>query len=431
MATSDLDLSRRLPDAMRYAYERSPYYRERFDALGLRPEEIRSERDLEQLPVMLDKAIERRLVESSSARAGHPFGEHLCADPDEVVGICTTSGTTGDPTFYPFTADDIELMDRLWARAFRFCGLRAGDRVLHAFGLSMFLAGVPVVRALERMGACPIPVGAEAGADKLHRLAVALRPRALCCTPSYADHLIERFDMATLGIELIFCAGEPGAGLPEVRGRLEDGFGGAHVFDLMGGGKGMMNVSCPAHAGMHMLAPEHSVIQLVDPASKEPIPLEDGAVGERVMTTLSWRAAPWVRATIGDLTEVRTTPCPCGDPSPRMSVVGRVDDMLIVKGAKIYPSAIQGLVGEFAPRLPGHFRILLDSPPPKVTPPLQIEVEVAEGVGEDVLDELAAAMRERLGVTPRLSRVAAGTLPRGSHKQRWIEVVSGAPEVQS
>jgi phenylacetate-CoA ligase len=413
---------------MRYAYDGSPYYRARFDAAGIRPEEVRSETDLEQLPVMLDKATERELVKRSSARAGHPFGEHLCADPGEVTGVCTTSGTTGEPTFYPFTTVDIELMDGLWAEAFALCGLRPADRVLHAFGLSMFLAGVPVVRALERMGACPIPVGAEAGADKLHRLAVALRPRALCCTPSYADHLIERFDMAALGIELIFCAGEPGAGLPEVRRRLEEGFGGARVFDMMGGGKGIMNVSCPAHDGMHMLAPEHSVIQLVDPATREAVPFEDRAVGERVMTTLSWRAAPWVRATIGDLIEIRTAPCPCAHPSPRMSLVGRVDDMLIVKGAKVYPTAIQNLIGEFTPRLTGRFRILLDGPPPKVVPPLRLEVEVADGSDEVVLDELAATIKERLGVSPEIRRAAPGVLPRESHKQRLIEVVGDAAE---
>src|SRR5690606_1599871 len=146
----------------------------------------------------------------------------------------------------------IALADELWQRAFRFGGVGPGDTVLHAFGLSMFLAGIPVVRALERMGARPIPVGAEAGAEKLVKLARLLRPTVICCTPSYAEYLAANYPMDSLGIKKIFCAGEPGAGLPELRSRIEAGFGGASVYDMMGGGKGIMNVSCRAHAGMHI-----------------------------------------------------------------------------------------------------------------------------------------------------------------------------------
>ena len=105
---------------------------------------------------------------------------------EQVVSVASTSGTTGVPTFYAFTAEDVATTDELWARALAFAGVRPGDTVLHGFGLSMFLAGVPIVRALERMGARPVPVGAEAGSEKLLRIAELVRPRALACTPSYA-----------------------------------------------------------------------------------------------------------------------------------------------------------------------------------------------------------------------------------------------------
>jgi phenylacetate-CoA ligase len=423
-----IDRGEAIVRALRYAYDRSQHYRRRFEDVGAVPEDIRSDDDLARLPIMLDKATERELVEQSRQRDGHPFGEHLCAPVAEVVGVCTTSGTTGEPTFYPFTGNDISVMDALWAEAFRFGGVRPGDTVLHAFGLSMFLAGVPVVRALERMGARPVPVGAEAGSEKLMRLARLLPPSALCCTPSYAEHLIDRYDTESLGIKRVFCAGEPGAGLPEVRNRISDGFGGAEVIDMMGGGKGMMAVSCPANSGMHVLAPERSAVHLADVSTGERLEIRDGAVGVRVMTTLSWEAAPWVRATIGDVTEMFVSRCGCGREGMRFRVVGRVDDMLIVKGVKVYPAAVQDLVEGMAPRLTGQFQIRLDGPPPKVEPPLRIAVEVAEDTGPEALDELAALMHSRLSVRPELIPLAPGTLPRSTHKSQRIAIAGKEPQ---
>ena len=142
---------------------------------------------------------------------------------EDVVAVASTSGTTGAPTFYAFTAEDVATTDELWGRAFRFAGVQPGDTVLHGFGLSMFLAGVPVVRALERMGARPVPVGAEAGSERLLRVADLTRPRVLACTPSYATYLAEQAPKLLgrpadeLGIDIVCCAGEPGAGIPHVR----------------------------------------------------------------------------------------------------------------------------------------------------------------------------------------------------------------------
>jgi phenylacetate-CoA ligase len=412
----------KLERSVAYCYAKSAFYRSRLDALGIRPEDLRTAADLERVPVLLDKEEERRSMLRSLEHEGHPYGEHLCAPLESVVGVCSTSGTTGDPTFYPFTREDIELQDDLWAQGFTARGVRAGDTVLHAFGLSMFLAGYPVVRALERMAARPIPVGAEAGSEKLEKLARLTRPTALCCTPSYAEYLIEKFDVASWGIERIFCAGEPGAGLPDVRTRIEAGFG-ANVTDMMGGGKGVMAVSCGAHAGMHEIGGEHWIQQLVDPETGATIPWEDGAIGQRVLTTLSWRAAPWIRATPGDICEVFSSPCACGWDTPRYRVIGRADDMLIIKGVKLYPAAVRNLVAEFAPRLTGQFRIVLDAPGPRVRPPLKLRVEVADGVEAQVTDELVRRMHDRFGVTPQIEPVPAGTLDRESHKQKLIEVV--------
>lgn len=412
---------------VRYCWERSAFYRERLRDVGAEPEDLQTADDLNRLPVILDKDGERRLQERSLVEAGHPFGDHLCAPLDQVVAVSSTSGTTGDPTFYAFTASDVAVTDELWARAFRLGGVRPGQTVLHAFGLSMFLAGVPVVRALERMGARPVPVGAEPGTEKLLRIARLVRPTAICCTPSLAEYLVEKAPavlgapLASLGIRHVFCAGESGAGLPDVRARISDGFGGATVTDMLGGAHGIMNASCQAQTGMHMLGEEFSLQQLIDPESGAPVEPRDGAVGVRVKTTLKWEAQPQLRASVGDVYEVFTSRCECGLDSPRVRVIGRVDDLLIVKGVKLYPAAVQNLVHEFAPTLTGHFRIVLNGPPPKVEPPLRLVVEAVED-GDTTTAELARRMHDRFSVTPVIETVPPGSLPRSTHKQRLIEV---------
>jgi phenylacetate-CoA ligase len=272
------------------------------------------------------------------------------------------------------------------------------------------------------MGARPVPVGAEAGSEKLIKVARQVRPTAICCTPSYGEYLAGKEDLTGLGIRHIFCAGEPGAGLPEVRARLSAGFGGATVTDMLGGVHGIINVSCPAGAGMHMLGSDHSIQQLVDPDTGKAVELTNGAIGARVKTTLDWRAQPQLRASVGDIYEILTDVCECGLDAPRARVIGRTDDMLIIKGVKLYPAAVQNLVFELRPRLTGHFRIVLDAPGPKVQPPLRMRVEVAGAGDSDGIGELRQRMHSRFAVTPDIEAVPAGSLPRTAHKAKLIDI---------
>ena len=414
-------------------WDGSAFYRTRLQAAGAEPGDITSVADLERVPVLLGKDDERELQERSRSELGHPFGEHLCAPLDAVVAVASTSGTTGTPTFYAFTARDVATTDELWGRAFRFAGVRPGDTVLHGFGLSMFLAGVPVVRALERMGARPVPVGAEAGSERILRMAELVRPRALACTPSYAQYLAEQAPKllgrpaSELGIEIILCAGEPGAGLPEVRAGLREVFG-ARVYDLLGGAHGVMCCSCDAepYAGMHVLGDDCAVTtQLVDQETRAPIPLTEGAIGERVKTSLHWEAQPQLRASVGDVYQVHTDTCSCGIPGLRVRVLGRTDDLLIVKGVKIYPAAVKNVVQELRPLTTGIFRIVLDAPPPRVEPPLRITVERGEGADEAGDAELAARLEkilhQRMTVRPEITVVEAGTFERTALKEKLIE----------
>ncbi len=425
----------RVRGTVQYCYERSAYYRAKLDDLGVSPAEIHGVEDLERLPILLSKEDERELQERSREELGHPFGEHLCAHPDEVVSVSSTSGSTGTPTFYAFTAEDVALTDELWGRALTLAGVTPADVCLQGFGLSMYLAGVPLVRAIERLGAAAVAVGAEAGSEKLLRTAALVRASVLCCTPSYASYLVEQApeQMRELGLRRIICAGEPGAGLPEVRARIEEATG-AVVHDLLGGAHGIMNASDGSHPydGMTVLGDDCSIQQLVDPETGKPVAIPDDgrpAYGERVKTTLRWRAQPQLRGAVGDVYEMRRVRTADGTLQTRVRVIGRTDDMLIIKGVKLYPAAVRDLLAELAPRTTGHFRIVLSDAPPRVTPPLRLRVERGEQAREEddeaLVSALAERMHSRLSVRPAVEVVAAGVLPRSTHKSAMIEMASG------
>ncbi|MFZ0971841.1 MAG: hypothetical protein WAN22_06420 [Solirubrobacteraceae bacterium] len=418
-------------------WERSTFYRERLRAAGVEPGDITCVDDLERLPILLRKDDERELQEESRSVLGHPFGEHLCVDPAEVVAVASTSGTTGTPTFYAFTAEDVAITDELWGRALTQAGIGPGSVVLHGFGFSMFLAGYPLARAVERLGAQLVPVGAEAGSKRLLDIAALTRPNALLCTPSYASYLIEQTPdtMRELALRSIVCAGEPGAGLPEVRAGIEEATG-ATVYDVLGGAHGISNGSDGAwpYEGMTVLGDDCSVQQLWDSDAGRAVPIPDDgtpAYGERVKTTLRWRAQPQLRSSVGDVYEMRRVPGADG-PSTRIRVIGRTDDLLIVKGVKLYPAAARDLVAGFAPRVSGVLRLVVSGDPPRVEPPLRIRVERGEGHradGDEALArEIAGAMHQRMSVRPEVEIVDPGSIERTSHKAKLIEVVPRGAE---
>ncbi len=324
----------------------TPFYAELFERHSIDPGALRTLEDVRRMPVLVTPEVHRVAQEASDRARRSPVRDLPgCAAGGRHRGQLDVRDDR--------RADALRVHRRTTSRSPTGSGSarcvssasHPGDCVLQGFGLSMYLAGIPLVRALERMGARPVPIGAEAGAEKLLRMARLVRPRVLACTPSYAEHLLERvpdvlgMSARDLGVEVIICAGEPGAGLPEVRRKLEEGWG-AQVFDMLGGAHGIMNASCgyPEYQGMHVLGNDYSVsTHLVDPTSGEPLDVVDGVIGERVKTSIEWEAQPPLRYSVGDVYQVFTEACPCGRPGLRVKVLGRVDDLLIVKGVKIYP----------------------------------------------------------------------------------------------
>lgn len=285
---------------MKYCIDNSEFYAAKFKDSGADIKDVKTLDDFRRLPIFMDKEIDRLGQEESRKRFGHPFGLNLCTSQENVIGIHSTSGTTGLPTFYAFTKHDIKVNNEGLARAYWRVGIRPGDVVIHGFGLSMWLGGLPLLRAFEYMGVRAVPVGIESGTERFILYARLNTPKHMVCTPSFAEYLIRRapevagIEVRELGIKKIVTLGEPGAGLPEVRKKIEEAYG-CKLYDGSGGIWGLMKVSCDAkeYQGMHNCSEDFlPYFDIVDPNTKEPLEIKDEVIGEFVATALEWEASP-------------------------------------------------------------------------------------------------------------------------------------------
>ena len=425
---------KRLKVQCAYNYETSSFYRGQFEAAGMTPADVRSFDDFAALPPMTKDDL-RRGQEESVERFGNPYDILACAPREEIVRINSTSGTTGMPTLWTLTKHDVGVVSEMHARKYWRAGIRPGDIVIQAVSLSMFTGGLPLSQGIQNLGAACVPVGIEGGTKRVLQYIELTKPTVIVATPSFGQYLIEECtkhtgrSADTLGLKWFMCAGEPGGGDPEMRRLLADGFG-AKVFDHTGGGHAFHGISCDeppeTYSGMTFVSADHCLLELVDPATKRPIELADGAEGEMIWTFLDWRGGPLMRFAVGDIASIATGPNPGGLPGLRFKIIGRADDMLIVKGVNVYPAAIQGVVMAHRPQVTGAFRIVLDRPGPKVTPPLRIRIERGDAVNESDTDGIEAKLRvqfrEDLRINPAFEWVPAGSIAREAHKTQLIEI---------
>ncbi len=411
----------------------APFFRKRFEGVGITVENIdrmiRSFDDFSGIIPIYDKECYRQHAESCGGDLIRLLDEELPVSVDDLILINSTTGTTGDPTPYPFTARDI---DKLWGehlcRGLWRAGLRPRDRMLQCFGLSMHIGGIATILGLQKMGLTVIPVGAESGTDRIFQMARHYRPTAFIGTPSLASHLIDKALEKTgkgadaIGIRLLLCGGEPGPGVPEIKRKIESGFN-AKLIDHGAG----FGVSCvhEEYQGMHWLMDDAALYELVDPNTKKPVPLEDGASGEAVFTCLDGDGFAMCRVSLGDIQQVTMSPCPCGGSGFRYRVIGRTDDMLKVKGVIVYPTAIAGVVESFVPRVTGEFRIVLTEKPPMVDPPLKIKIERGRDYPADLVGalekEILEAFHSRVKIRPKIIWLEPGVLERFMVKGKKFE----------
>ena len=395
-----------------YLRERSPFYREKL--AGTDPEAGLEE--IAQLPLTDKQEVK------ATCTPERPFGDHLCVEPSELVRIYSTSGTTGAPSYIPLTANDLENWVTGSARSYGASGLAARDRVLTTYTAGPFVAGA-ALDAFARLDICHIPVGS--GNSERVLLAISdLRPDAAVLTPSYAAYLLELGELRDSSVQRILVAGEPGGGEPGFRAALEEGWG-ARVTEAMGIGDIGPSLwgECEEQAGMHLGARGIVHAELVDPETGEPLELSDGARGELVLSHLRHEAAPLLRFRTRDQVEVWTSPCACGRTAPRVRCVGRSDDMLIVRGVNVFPSAVREVVGGFAPEVSGRILVRPREAGVKQEPPLPISVELSPHVEarSRLADAIRLRLREVLVVQMEVELVPWGTLQRSDYKSTLVD----------
>jgi phenylacetate-CoA ligase len=408
---------------------KAPYYARMMEKNKLDPERLSGFDEFKDKVDIFTKQSMRDLVEECGGDLLKAIDQRTAVGVDELDWITTTTGTTGVPTPYPMTRHDlINYWSECGARGSWRAGVRSHDRILHCFALSMVIAGVPSAIGFQTTGATILPVGAEGKTERILLMQSLFKGTVYVGTPSLAEYLIEQApkiigkDVGQLGLKILLCGAEPGAGIPEIRKKLESAYG-AKLFDMGAG----MGFSCDheVYQGMHWLADDLAYFELLDPDTKAPIPLEDGAEGLYAVTNLDTEGFIQVREAPGDIMQVFTEPCPCGKTGFRYKVVGRADDMLKVKGIMVYPSNIKGVLNGFVPRVTGEMRIMLDERPPRVVPPLKVRVEYGEGVKISALEslgkEIADEMSKRLKISPRIIWAEPGSLERSHYKGQVFE----------
>lgn len=409
----------RLAAGMGEVWGSNAFWRGRLQAAGVRdPRDVGSWADFTKLP-RLTKA------ELAADQAAHPpFGTNHTHPLDRYVRVFQTSGTTGPPIRWLETEASWTWWARCWAFVLRGAGLGSQDRLFFPFSFGLFVGFWAGLEGARVLGAMAIPGGGQDSPTRLHAIR-DLGATALVCTPSYGLHLAEvaraqSTDPAALGVRTTVHAGEPGAGIPAVRRRLESLWG-ARAYDHAGMTEvGAYGFECVAQAGLHVNELEF-VAEVLDPDSGRPV--APGEIGELTLTNLGRWGAPVLRYRSGDRVRLGTGACPCGRTFARLEggILGRVDDMLVVRGINVFPSALEGIVRRFA--LVDEFQIEVFRRGVLDEVRLLLEIDgngrPAESVRETV-DGIAAALRRDLGIRIEVAAVPARSLPRYELKARRV-----------
>ncbi len=403
---------RRLRATLERVYATVPFYKERFDAAGIHPGDIRSLSDLQHVPFTTKQDL----------RDNYPYGM-FAAPLENVVRIHASSGTTGKPTVVGYTARDIQMWAGLMARALSAGGATRQDIIHNAYGYGLFTGGLGVHYGAERLGASVIPVS---GGNTRRQITIMkdFKPTILTATPSYALHLAEvAQEMGVSFADLSFRYGIFGAEpwsenmREEIQQKLNlkaiDIYG---LSEVLGPG---VSVECyQAQRGLH-IQEDHFIAEIIDPHTGKVLPF--GQTGELVFTSITKEAFPVIRYRTRDITTLDPSPCVCGRTFVRMQKVsGRTDDMLIIRGVNVFPSQIESVLMEIDGLSP-HYQLVVDRIENLDT--LTVMVEIGETLFSDEVKALQGLeknisyrIKEELGVTAKVRLVEPKTIARSQGK---------------
>ena len=400
-----------------YVYDRGPFYQEKYDSAGVDVDAIRGLDDVTDLPF-----TEKDPLRESQA-ASPPFGRHRCCDVADIEWVYTSSGTTGAPTFIGLTASDLDHWSTVGARAAYAAGVRPTDTTVGVIAGGPFAAAV-TYDAHQRLGATVAPVG-PGQTDRIIAMFEKDCGSALLGTPSYAEYFLEQvrergLDPGTLGVDKILVGGEPGT--DDVREEIESAFD-CIMTESMGNGDMSISIwgECTHQNGMHFTG--HSLVypELIDPETGEQLEWTTGAQGELVYTAINRECVPLVRFRTRDHVVVTETDCACGRGSPCIRGLGRTDDMFIVRGVNVFPSAVKDVVTDVEGTT-GHLRIYPEvKDGQSVRAPVEVTVEATDDPPDDLVDRLERSIRDRLQFRATVTVVSDGTLDRSEYKSQLVE----------
>ena len=410
----DLQL-KRMKAVVARASQQVKLFQSRMNDRGLAPEDIRSLDDIAKLPFTV----------KSDLRDTYPFG--LFASPmKDVVRLHVSSGTTGKPIVVAYTKEDVDVWTSVLVRCFAGCGLHQGDIIQVAYGYGLFTGGLGAHYGAEALGATVVPTSGG-NADRQIMLMKDFGVTAMCCTPTYFLHLIDRaaelgVDMKDLPLRAGVFGAEPWT--ESMRRHIENKSS-VEAFDIYGLseiiGPGVA-CECRCHQGLHIFE-DHFYPEIVDPDTGAPLP--DGTEGELVLTTLSKQAMPMIRYRTRDITTLLTGKCECGRTLRRMGRIGRrSDDMLIIRGVNIFPSQVETALLEIEGALPNYQIILTRE---QGLDQMEVQVEVTPRMFNDKIgalqglhDRLQGALDHVLGIRVGVSLVEARSLAPSEGKAKRV-----------
>jgi len=405
----------RLEATLNRVYMNVPFYRKKFDELGIDTDSIRSFEDIRKLP----------FTTKDDLRNNYPYG--LFAVPlREVVRIHASSGTTGMSTVVGYTKNDLKTWANLVARVLTAGGITKDDVIQIAFGYGLFTGGFGLHYGAERIGASVIPIS-SGNTSRQIKIMQDFRTTALVCTPSYALLIAETvkemgINVNSLALKHGLFGAEPWseAMRNEIQSKLKitatDNYG---LSEVMGPG---VAGECLERNGLH-INEDHFLVELIDPQTLEPA--QPGEIGELVITTLTKEAFPVIRYRTRDLTRLLPDACPCGRRFRKMSrILGRTDDMLIIKGVNVFPQQIEAVLFDIEGTEP-HYQIIVDRKGPLDT--VAVHVEVSEAIFFDEMkkqSELVELIKRRLaselGIGVDVKLVEKKALDRSEGKARRV-----------
>lgn len=420
----DVHLLARIQDVMAYAWQSSAFYRRKWGDVGLEPGDIQSLADFEKVPVV-------RKDELRADQAEHePYGSYLCIDPSEVAHINGTSGTTGRPTAFGISSRDWSSIANAHARVMWAMGIRPSDTVLIGSPLALYLGSWGAYIGAERLGATVFPFGAGVAGQSLRTVQWMRQMRATVFygTPSYALRLAEvaaeaGIDPRSLGLRALFFSGEPGASVGAIRTKIVDAFD-AEVYDSgsMAEVSPWMSLGAGANGPGVLCWQDLVYTEVCDPSSMRRLPY--GSEGTPVYTTMERTSQPMIRLLSNDLTRWEAPSAERGRTYPFLprGIYGRIDDMFVVRGENIYPSAIDDIVMG-AEAYGGEHRIVISRQNTMDELVVQVEhagLDNANGGIEVWCEKISAQLRSVLGVGARVVPVRRNTFERTEFKARRV-----------